>query len=339
MRRASPAARRAAFTLIELLVVIAIIAILIALLVPAVQKVREAAARTQCVNNLKQMALGLHAYHDANKKLPPGIDESCSFNVYLLPYIDQQPLYSQFQFNTDNFWATPANENLLNGVYLAIFKCPSSYMIDTNGTTQNGDGSMQKSCYVGISGAINGLIPGFTETRTQAGTAGSVGCCGGNIISGGGVLFPNSNVTFVQILDGTSNTMMLSEWASFLNKSTTPVDWRSPHGWAMGNGSGVAATGQPPNYNTGGDVRTFNCMTIRYPVNEINGLAGTGWADDCTTGVCSNNGTNSPLRSEHTGGVNVAMCDGTVQFLASSTSLQVLACLATRDDGQTVQFP
>src|SRR5476649_240253 len=130
---------RSAFTLIELLVVIAIIAILIALLVPAVQKVREAAARTQCINNLKQLALGLHGYHDAHKRLPPGIDSSCSFNVYLLPHIDQLPLFSQFQFNTNNFWATPANENLLNGVYLPIFHCPSSPMIDNNATTKNGD--------------------------------------------------------------------------------------------------------------------------------------------------------------------------------------------------------
>jgi prepilin-type N-terminal cleavage/methylation domain-containing protein/prepilin-type processing-associated H-X9-DG protein len=329
---ASPGKLRPAFTLIELLVVIAIIAILIALLVPAVQKVREAAARTQCTNNLKQLALALHGYHDANKKLPVGIDSTCSYNIYLLPYIDQLPLFSQFQFNTNNFWATPANENLMNGVYLTIFKCPSSPMIDNNATTQNGDSGLQKSCYVGISGAVNGLIPGYTDSRTESGGGGS-GCCGGNTISGGGVLFPNSAVTMVQITDGTSNTMCLSEWAAYLNKTTAPVDWRSPHGFAMGNG-GNMNNSPPPNFNPGGDVRTFNCTTIHYSINQIN-----GWADDCQTGVCSNHGANGPLRSEHPGGVNIAMCDGTVRFLESNTSIAVLACLAIRDDGQTVALP
>src|SRR5690349_13576782 len=92
---------RVGFTLIELLVVIAIIAILIALLVPAVQKVRAAAARTQCLNNLKQIALALHGYHDANKVLPSGCKASnlLAFHVYILPYIDQTPLYSGFNLN------------------------------------------------------------------------------------------------------------------------------------------------------------------------------------------------------------------------------------------------
>jgi len=329
----SPTSRRIAFTLIELLVVIAIIGILIALLLPAVQKVRAAAARIQCGSNLKQLAMALHGYHDANKQLPPGMENSCSFHVRILPHIEQTALFGQFQFSTTNFWDTPANADLMNNVFVPMFKCPSSNMIDNNGTTKNGNANIQKSCYVGISGAVNGLIPGYTDTRVESGGGGS-GCCNGNIVSGGGILFPNSDVRIPQITDGTSNTLCLSEWSAFLNKNSAPVDWRSPHGFPMGNGTGSSFTRQPPNYNPGGDIRTFNCTTIRYAINQVN-----GWTNDCQMGVCVNHGANGPLRSQHFGGVNVALCDGSVRFLTDSIGIDVLARLAIRYDGEPVTLP
>src|ERR1043166_3122678 len=111
---------RNAFTLIELLVVIAIIAILIALLVPAVQKVREAAARTQCINNLKNIGLALHNYHDSNKVFPPGCmgdgapwgsggGWGSSWKVFILPYIDQGPIYSKWVFTGNSGYVNPTN--------------------------------------------------------------------------------------------------------------------------------------------------------------------------------------------------------------------------------------
>src|SRR5437588_1035852 len=103
--------KRRAFTLIELLVVIAIIAILIGLLVPAVQKVREAAARAQCQNNLKQLALGIHNYHDVNKQLPPARvarDAYVTWPVLIMPYIEQGPLYKQFDIRL-GFTQQPAS--------------------------------------------------------------------------------------------------------------------------------------------------------------------------------------------------------------------------------------
>src|SRR5437763_15746428 len=130
--------RRTAFTLIELLVVIAIIAILIALLVPAVQKVREAAARTQCINNLKQIGLALHGYHDANKVLPPGGTDDRSpwgqgspnwgsgWMAFILPYIDQGPLYTNLRFYGDSGWGSAYDDGVINGANIPAYRCPSS---------------------------------------------------------------------------------------------------------------------------------------------------------------------------------------------------------------------
>ena len=127
-RRATNCTRRRAFTLIELLVVIAIIAILIALLVPAVQKVREAAARTQCENNLKQIGLAMHSYLDVFKAFPTTVDtagalQTRSALVPLLPYLDQQQLYNMYDANVP--WNDPANAAFIDNP-VVVFICPST---------------------------------------------------------------------------------------------------------------------------------------------------------------------------------------------------------------------
>src|SRR5580704_17088807 len=145
--------RRRAFSLIELLVVIAIIAVLIGLLLPAVQKVREAAARTKCTNNLKQIALACHHAHDQNRLMPPGIGwypptqyNQGAYGVFffhLLPYIEQEPLYRQSL--GPNGVASPS----INNVYqqpVTVFVCPSDPSVGPNGTATDNQGTVWGAC-------------------------------------------------------------------------------------------------------------------------------------------------------------------------------------------------
>ena len=191
---------RLGFTLIELLVVIAIIAILIALLVPAVQKVREAAARVQCVNNLKQMGLAMHNYHGAMKVFPPGYSSTESYvdgstdtspgwgwATYILPYMDQGSLYQQFDL-TQPVQNYPGIQTML-----AVYLCPS----DITGT-----------------GPFAVTDKNWNPVCTAAPTS-YAGCCGANVkttdATGNGILYRNSAVTFNQIIDGSSNTILVEE--------------------------------------------------------------------------------------------------------------------------------
>ena len=344
--RGSGRSRRWAFTLVELLVVIAIVGVLLALLLPAIQEVRSSAQRTYCQNSLKQFALGLLVHHDAKGRFPPGITSTAyasgdSFFVSTLPYIEQADLYNRYSFASTatygNIYYVSANQKLLDNVVVPVFRCAATTLPPLNGIANNAAIRLQKADYIGIGGAVNGLIPGFTETRVEN-SSGASGCCGGGIVSGGGVLFPNSAIKISQISDGTSSTLLLGEVSDWLNQSTTPVDWRSPHGWAMGYGGGNTSNLSlvPPRWvNAGGDLRMFNVVAIRYAINRVN-----GWSGNCgTDGVCSNFGNNQPLRSAHFGGVQAAGCDGSVRFLEDATSMAVLASLATRDDGTILDNP
>ena len=338
--------KREGFTLIELLVVIAIIAVLIGLLLPAVQKVREAAARAQCQNNLKQMGIALHAHHDALGRLPPGgaNDQAPDFGtqagspnnwgsswmVYILPYIEQDNLYKQWDFSNNSGYANPTDNPAAAKVDIKTYSCPSS-PLPHFGAANQPDALIGN--YVGVSGAFDQiLIPlGFTETRFN-----NLPCAGQ--VSGGGAMIPNGMLNLANIRDGTSSTMAISEQSNYItDNNKVKQDWRStqPWGWYLG----VKDPGIPPNFTNGGqDNRQPGLTTIRYPIN--NTPAG-GWLNDVpNTGVgigqtftWCNGGANVPLNSTHSGGVNVLFCDGSTRFLASNTSLQVLAQLATRDDG------
>ena len=327
---------RSGFTLIELLVVIAIIAVLIALLLPAVQQAREAARRSQCKNSLKQIGTAMHNHHDTYNRLPPGCANDMqpfglaagsqwgsSWMVYLLPFIDQAPIYNQMQFTTNSGYT--GNNAILGGVILSIYRCSSSPLpeltTDTNNSVQNNNGATlapMKSNYVGIAGAVNGLIPGYTETRNYAGSYG--------ISSAGGALYTCSKVNFRDMTDGSTNAIMVSECSDYLFDTTNAKrSWgpSGPHGWAMGHSS--------PAYNGSSDNRMFNCTTLRYKINQK-----TGWTENLGgLGIGWNTPVNSPLVSPHTG-VHSMLGDASVRFISDNIDFATLARLVTIDDGQVV---
>jgi prepilin-type processing-associated H-X9-DG protein len=317
--------------------VIAIIGILIALLLPAVQAAREAARRSQCTNNLKQLALAMHNFHDTAKRFPPGMardvppfgtgisagangNRGSAWMAYILPGIEQKPLYDQIQFYDNSGWGNVHDADVIADVEIPAFRCPSSPLPKmARGFLANNRHSMNPS-YYGISGAAdtptNDIIPNYVEKRINN----IVG-----IVSGGGVLFPNSKITFGDITDGSSNCLMISEQANWIYTTDgAQNDWTSATwGWMMG----ASMDDTPPNYWSDSE---FSVTTIRYPINQNSGWPVGG---NCAgAGVCGDQACNIPLNSAHPGGVNGALCDGSVRFLSQTMDLATLAELATRDD-------
>ena len=348
--------RMRAFTLIELLVVIAIIAVLIGILLPAVQKIRSSAARSKCANNMKQIGLALHMYHDISSVFPPGSSKDqppfgtyvaaegdglfgTAWTIRLLPYLEQPEIGNGWAYTGGACWANVPNENLVNGALLSVFKCPASPLPDWAIYPDNSyDGKhIMVMDYVAIAGADNN---GFPETRI-ANCNYTVGCCCSGIVSAGGVLAPNAQCSIADIIDGTSNVFVVSEQSDyFIDSNGNQQDWRvaADSGFAMGADftySNPAAVPQSELQNNG--LRSYNTTTIRYPIN----LKHNNWVSNCgALGVCSRAAQNTPLISTHTGGVNALFADGSVHFLGNAIDLNgVLKPLATRDDGIVFSTP
>ena len=311
---------RKAFTLVELLVVIAIIGILIGMLLPAVQQVREAARRTQCLNNVRQCTLGAHNYASAfQDEFPPGNLQISSawgnsFWVYLLPFIERENLFEQYDLASGGWTGVTSNPNrfILEDVQLSFLACPSSDLpvfpvAYPEGPDQRFQGSHGR-------GGQTGMLPSYTGiTGSTEHISAGLGDEGG-INSDGGVLLTERAVSLGEITDGTSNTIMIGEQSAWmLDDNGEQVDVRSDgnHGFNMGG-----RTGQ---------LRRFNLTAIRHPLN-VRSVFGA-------PGAPGNLGPNRPLHSEHSGGVVVGLCDGSSHFLADNTSLQVLFDLSDRDDG------
>ncbi len=317
--------RRRGFTLIELLVVIAIIAILIALLVPAVQKVREAAARMQCQNNLKQIALGTHNHHDVYKRLPPSINLPISnqsgaifpsnalvtsgkvsqppvagaffsWCEAILPYIEQAPLYNKLNL-TQREYANCNGPNSPGATVVPIFICPSDRL---------------------DAGTVSTFVSGGT---TYYFGMNSYGCNGGTqdwfytSMTTDGVFWINSHVRLGDITDGTSNTLFFGERFHYDPVFTTI---NTLGGWAWANANAnqdyVLSTPLPVNYTIPpGSPNNFTFTDPR----------------TCNFG------------SGHTGGANFALADGSVRFLTliGNNDLPLLQALSTRAGGEPVSAP
>jgi len=313
--------RRNAFTLIELLVVIAIIGTLVGLLLPAVQKVREAATRTQCINNLKQLGLALHNYHGANGRLPMSRSTplaigqpSTSFSVHshILPYIEQDVVFYTINFNDlDN-----AQENLLAfGTTIKTFVCPSDPGL---GNPPPGEAA--------------------TSYRVNEGTSIFYGVPGYPLPSGvpvpNGPFFINKTFTFFDISDGTSNTAMWSEKmiGDFSNGIATQfTDMYGVFGPITDQPSAIAqcqavqwANLSNQFLSTGGGPWLLGSRTTT--VYDHTNLPFTQSCLFPTVGCFT-----SPANSGHLNGVNVTLCDGSVRFVARTISLSTWQAVGTRN--------
>jgi prepilin-type N-terminal cleavage/methylation domain-containing protein/prepilin-type processing-associated H-X9-DG protein len=360
--------RHQGFTLIELLVVIAIIAILIALLVPAVQKVREAAARTQCVNNMKQVGLALHAYHDAKKRFPPASqvpfatvnqDSNLDFRlpfgpnwaVMILPFIDQGPLYTQA--NPDSYpgispvpnvskWSA-ANMTTLAGIntswtnirgqVVPVYLCPSdnpNNQVPYNDTTS-------AHGFPAVSGWARGnygVVCGFNDYDHQNGGATITSTTSGVSTISSPMMAANYGCRIVDVTDGSSNTIMVAE----IRAGISPLDPRGV--WALGFPSssivnaGRDATNPTPN-NLLGDGAASSGQGDE--IQTCNAFwvptMGSQFGMGCLTGGTVM--TSGQSRSKHPGGVNVCFADGSVQFVHNSISQLTWVLLCSKADGLT----
>jgi prepilin-type N-terminal cleavage/methylation domain-containing protein/prepilin-type processing-associated H-X9-DG protein len=325
---------RRGFTLIELLVVIAIIAILIGLLLPAVQKIREAANRMSCTNKMKQCGLGCHNYNDTTGTLPPsylvgrGIgvyDETNTgppWTVLILPYIEQDNLFRQYSTSIQNYesFTKPtggANDQGwrgMRGSKIPTYICPSDPFSNT--LMSRGVGGYARGTY----GANSG--PGTPDAT--ANLASPVYWNGVGNFAGGGPMTINAGASVAQLSveDGTSNTVMINH----LRCGPVSTDSRGTWAWPLIGGS-----------HTGGNA-IGDCYFPNDTNSNSDDISGCTDRPDIAMGCWGSGYGQAQARSAHSGGVNACLGDGSVRFIRSNISTPVWYLMISRNDGQVVSF-
>lgn len=317
------------FTLVELLVVLAVIGLLVALLLPAVQAAREAARRMSCGNNLKQLALAMQLYHDVHKTFPPGVigddvakyggDPNKAFRgfgwgVFILPYLEETSLHEQIDFNisvyaSPNWTDVNANELLFASVSLNKFLCPSDvraaydpdFLPAPNRSSASYVGNFGTNGYVPASGGNQNVawpLAGF-----YGGFSNSLNVTSLTNLQGVGPLFGNSRVSVSDVMDGTSNTMMLGERRGDLTTGIPFNQYYTPSQtfWAGGGPYATLSTAS---------LRPNKCDR-RTPYASLDGCVGM-------------------FSSLHPGGLQICLMDGSVRFISDaieSTDEAILAAI------------
>jgi prepilin-type N-terminal cleavage/methylation domain-containing protein/prepilin-type processing-associated H-X9-DG protein len=321
---------RAGFTLIELLIVIAIIAVLVGLLLPAVQKTREAANRMSCQNNLKQLGLANHSFHDATGHLPSTQRPPSNaaplprqgWMLFILPYIEQVNLYNQYDFTKSWFVA----KNLpVTGTQLKIFECPSSQNPQRLDWDQSTSGPPNSATPPDLIAATTDYAA-INAVDGRLGTAGLVDAA--TAAAPNGALQQNAKVRFADITDGLSNTILVTESSGrpFLYRvgvqnGSFPTDHVLGGAWARA-GSDITLNGTTPD----GVSSPGSC-----PMNCANGTDAPAYPDPYF-GV---HGTGD-IYSFHTGGANFLFSDGSVHFVNQAIDIRILADLVTSAAGEVV---
>ncbi|QDT63604.1 DUF1559 domain-containing protein [Calycomorphotria hydatis] len=310
---------RRAFTLIELLVVIAIIAVLIALLLPAVQQAREAARRSQCKNNLKQIALACHNYADVHTSFPIGSSQwgptgrvsnrgYMGWAIAILPFIEQSNLFDKYDSNKDS--VASVNEEVRE-TFIQTYNCPSD-----PGVTQTHEPASGACCgrqyavssYRGVSGKGNSSLYYWDDTarlsykQLYSNHRGALGVIGYGV----------KPVRFRDITDGTSSTLLFGE-ATTLTTPTRGTFWAHTYG-----------------------PYALSSITVGFPVTTFGITDYAQCESQASTLGVSSNPCKRFFGSMHTGGVQFANCDGSVTFISENIDLVVLGGLSTIAGGETV---
>lgn len=308
MNRFSTCIRRA-FTLVELLVVIAIIGVLVALLLPAVQAARESARRTQCANNLKQMGIAMHNYHDTFQVFPFGwSDRGAGWTTMILPHIEQKNLWDTLGFNESNNWDSDNTPNeRACGTFISTFRCPSMNGLVPNHVTNQGIPNRVPASYRGVaSSTADSDDPSTSKSGRHL-----------ELLDMEGIFFCCSKVRMAEISDGTSNTVMIGEsrWETFAQ------DGNQMDFWYIGSPQ----------------IDPCNCLTGKGATEQSEFCGSTGVPFNARA-IPSTSGyvKEQSFTSLHPNGAQFALADGSVRFVAFTVNGVTYQALGSRGNGENL---